>query len=85
METEQVYKVTTDGDCEGRTISTLGYARGNPEDIKVFYNDKKCYEIRLEPITVATITPKSVAERRALLEERVQIQQILAEIEKIVG
>ncbi len=83
--TDQIYKVTTEGDCEGRTTSTLGYAKGDPTDIKVFYDHKKVYEILVEPITVVKVTPKSVIEKRTLLEERVKIQERLAEIEKIVG
>ena len=74
------YKVTTEGDCEGRTTKILGYATGNPADIKEYYDDQKQYEIRLEAITIVSITDKSAIRKRELLEEKQKLEARLAEI-----
>ncbi len=74
------YKVTTKGDCEGRTTRIIGYATGNPTDIKEYYDDQKEYEIRLEAITVVSVTDKSTVRKRELIEEKQKLEARLAEI-----
>ncbi len=84
METSQIYKITTEGDCEGRSTRILGYATGYPEDIKVFYDDQKEYNIYVENIKVINVNPEAVKEKRSLLKERATIKKRLGELEKII-
>lgn len=84
METSQIYKVTTEGDCEGRSTKVLGYATGCPEDIMVFYDDQKEYNIHVEKIKIVHVNPKAVKEKRDLLEERTTLRKRLGELENIL-
>ena len=77
---EQIYRVTTEGDCEGRSTKEIAYAKGEQKDILRFYDSKKMYEIYLEEITVKNITPEMaetkdeiVAKIKKLDEERNQL------------
>ena len=79
---EQIYKVTTEGDCEGRTTKILGYARGNPNDIKLYYDNKKCYSVSTDLIDIINITPDTVREISNLTSRQKQLKAELAEIEK---
>jgi hypothetical protein len=72
---DKIYKVTTEGDCEGRSTSTLGYCTGNPSDIKAYFNDRKTYEIRLEELKVVHISPTSASERVDLIKKKQQLQK----------
>jgi hypothetical protein len=78
----QIYKVTTEGDCEGKSIHTIAYARGDPEDIKVHYDKAKMYKISLSPIEIIDITPKSVMKTRALFDEKKDLEKRLKKIQK---
>ena len=83
MKTEQIYVVQTEGDCEGgRSTSILGYAKGDPKDIEITYKPKAHYKITLQPVTLFHIAPESVAEQRALIEERERLKTRLGELEK---
>lgn len=75
-----IYRVTTEGDVEGRTVKTLGYCTGNQRDIIDYYDDKKCYELKLTPITVEAITPQLVSERKSDLE---RMRNLTAELERL--
>lgn len=78
--TEKIYKVTTEGDCEGRTTRHLGYAKGNIDDIRVYYQDKKTYELRIEEVDVINITPQSANEKKQLLTEKENLERRLKNI-----
>lgn len=80
--TNQVYKVTTEGDCEGRSTHTIAYARGDPEDIIVHYDKMKMYRIDLTPITIHDVTPESVKKTRDLFDEKKDLEKRLEEIQK---
>ena len=69
-----IYRVTTEGDVEGRTTKTLGYCTGNPEDIKAYFNDRKAYEIKLTPITTEHITLQMVVGRQSDLETKRKLE-----------
>ena len=77
METLQMYRVTTEGDEEGRSTSTLGYAIGCPADIKAFYDDQKMYRIGLKEIQVIRVKPGAVKEKRDLLDEESNLRKRL--------
>ena len=77
---DKIYKVTTEGDCEGRTTRTIAYATGNKSDIMSFYDDQKTYDLRLVEIEVVHITPDSKAERIALIKRK---QELEAELESL--
>ena len=34
---ERIYRVTTEGDCEGKSTREIAYAKGNQKDILRFY------------------------------------------------
>lgn len=77
---DKIYKVTTEGDCEGRSTKIIGYATGNESDIKSFYDDRKAYELRLEEIEVVNVTPNSKTERVAMIKRK---QELEAELESL--
>lgn len=80
MDRSQIYKVTTEGDCEGRSTRTLGYCTGHPSDIKKFFDSQKTYEIRLEEIQVRHITETSAKEREELLNKKRELEEQLESI-----
>lgn len=50
-----LWKVTTEGDCEGKTTRNLGIYEGNISDI-AFYLKNKCeYSLRFDPAEVTKI------------------------------
>lgn len=91
METEQtyktgtIYKIITEGDEEGRTMRTLGYAMGNIEDIKGFYNDKRIYTLEITPIKVIRVTPESVRKKQELTDERQRLKERIATLDELLG
>ena len=77
---ERIYRVTTEGDCEGKYTREIAYAKGNQKDILRFYDSEKMYEIYLKEIIVKNITPEMVetndeivAKIKKLDEERNQL------------
>ena len=77
---ERIYRVTTEGDCEGKSKREIAYAKGNQKDILRFYDSEKMYEIYLKEIIVKNITPEMVetndeivAKIKKLDEERKQL------------
>jgi hypothetical protein len=82
MKFQEIYVVTTEGDCEGRTTRTIGYATGDPEDIKAYYEPQKMYEIKLEKAKVMQINPQAVQTRRNLLDEKRDLEEKQADLEK---
>jgi hypothetical protein len=77
---EKVYHVTTEGDCEGRSIRNLGFASGEIADIEAFYQPQKTYEIYIKEITVKEITPQSAAERDVLIYKKKELEKELETI-----
>jgi hypothetical protein len=43
------WQVTTEGDCEGRTVKNLGVYKGHVADIAAMLADKTCYSLRFSP------------------------------------
>ena len=84
MKTEKVYQVTTEGDCEGRSVSIIAYARGDPIDIKIFYDHQKMYGIKLREINIVNVLSESVGERRSLIEERGKLEERLTEVKDLL-
>ena len=77
---ERIYRVTTEGDCEGKSTREIAYAKGNKKDILKFYDSEKMYEIYLKEIIIKNITPEMaetndeiVARIKKLDEERNQL------------
>jgi hypothetical protein len=79
---EKIYKVTTEGDCEGRTTTTLGFCKGNPSDIQTYFEDRKTYHISLSEIEVLEITPDSAKERKVLIDKKKELEEELENINK---
>jgi hypothetical protein len=77
-----VYMVTTEGDVEGRSTRTIGYARGRPEDIEMYFDDAKCYNIRLKGIDIIDVTEDNIGERKEMLTEKADLEARLKELER---
>jgi hypothetical protein len=77
---ETIYKVSTEGDCEGRSRKTIAYAMGDQEVIKSFYDKEKNFTLYLEEIKVHVITPESIAIREALIERKKELEMELENI-----
>lgn len=63
MKNQPIYKVTTEADCEGRTMKTLGYFVGEIDEIALFLADKCAYELKfeiVEPIEAGKPTGNTV-------------------------
>lgn len=84
METQKIYRVTTEGDCEGRSIKTLGYATGTVQDIITFFDDKREYSINCDEIVVVHITNESLQKKKALMREKKDIEERLKYINSII-
>ena len=82
MNEKQAYRVTTEGDGEGRTTSTVGYARGDPEDIKKYYEGKRMYGLDVTPIEVVDVTPETLQEANDLKGEKRDLEARLAQIKE---
>lgn len=47
-----LYKVTTEGDCEGRSTNNLGIWHGAIADIAFHLADRMFYSLNFEPVTI---------------------------------
>ena len=54
---DRVWTVTTEGDCEGRSVRKLGIYKGHLTDIAAFLSDKVYYALQFEPIDPIAIQP----------------------------
>ena len=77
---ERIYRVTTEGDCEGKSTREIAYAKGNEKDILRFYDSEKMYGIYLKEILIKNLTQEMVetndeivAKLKKLDEERNQL------------
>jgi hypothetical protein len=77
-----IYVVTTEGDCEGRSTKTVGYASGNEKDIRALYAEKQNYTLTLTPIKVVHATPELVARRAELRDNKRDLEEQLAALDK---
>lgn len=50
MEPNALWRVTTEGDCEGRSTRTLGIFRGNWYEIALHLADRCCYSLNFEKL-----------------------------------
>ena len=50
-----LWKVTTEGDCEGKTTINLGIYEGNISDIAFYLKDKCEYALQFTPVKVSKI------------------------------
>lgn len=85
MTTTKIYQVTTEGDEEGRSRVTVGYATGNKVDIEEFFKDRAYYKLSLEPITVINVTPELVKTKDDLKKEKSDLEARLREIKDFLG
>jgi len=54
------WKVTTEGDCEGRTVKDLGIYQGYVDEIALSLGDKAYYKLMFEVANDPTTTRKAV-------------------------
>lgn len=81
----KIYKVTTEGDCEGRSIRTLGYCTGDPADIQKYYEDQKTYQIYIDELKILQITPDMVDQKQDLLKRKTEIEKELQSINNFLN
>lgn len=55
-----LWKVTTEGDCEGKTTKNLGIYEGNISDIAFYLKDKCEYSLRFSPAKATKIDSDDV-------------------------
>lgn len=77
----QIKKVTTYGDCEGRTVKILGYATGEDKDILAYYESQKVYELWIEPIKITDCSPDAAKKRTQLIKRQAELQKELDSIQ----
>jgi len=82
MNYETIYHVTTEGDCEGRTTRTLGYASGALVHIEEFFNNQKTYSLTITPIKVLKIKANSAKEKHDLLLLKKRLQSEIDAIDQ---
>ena len=55
----KAYKLTTEGDCEGRTVKTLGIFIGTPEQVIQYAennNIPKYYQYNISPVNIIDVS-----------------------------
>ena len=60
-----LWKVTTEGDVEGRSTEDLGYWEGNIADIAYELRNKVYYGLQFTPVSIAIHTPKKGKKARS--------------------
>lgn len=60
-----LWKVTTEGDCEGRSSRNLGIFEGYLDDIAFYLADKAYYTLEFEKIDILRISHKNVNAERS--------------------
>ncbi|MBR9702796.1 hypothetical protein GOV10_02055 [Candidatus Woesearchaeota archaeon] len=80
LEYKTAYAVQTEGDCEGRSTRTLGYATGEPEDIKEFYDGQKMYKIWLNEVKIYSIDSEASGRRKHLEKEISGLEEKLEQL-----
>lgn len=60
-----LWQVTTEGDCEGRTMKDLGYYEGNPVDIAFVLADKAMYSLTFSEVVATIVTPDELDRTRS--------------------
>ena len=58
-----LWQVSTEGDCEGRTVKNLGIWEGFIDDIALHLADKVMYNLWITPAEVNKVTEKPMARR----------------------
>ena len=83
MDMQKIYKIRTEGDVEGKTVQTIGYATGDIEDIRMYYDDRKYYNLDVEEINVIHVKLESVSKRKKLLRGKASLEKRLEEIQDL--
>lgn len=60
-----LYKVTTEGDCEGRSRRDLGIWEGNISNIAFHLADKMVYSLTFEPIAINK--PNKISKEKVII------------------
>jgi hypothetical protein len=50
LEPYGLWKVTTEGDCEGRTIKNIGVYKGFIDEIALYLADQSCYSLKFKKL-----------------------------------
>lgn len=78
----QIFKVTTQGDCEGRSTKVLGYATGNVALIERYFDKQKTYSLSIEPVNLINVTIEEVEKKEALEKCQKELKLQLEQVEK---
>jgi hypothetical protein len=76
----QIYVVRTEADVEGNGRHILGYAIGDAEQIKQFYDDARMYTVNVDPVDVLKIDAQAVSERKNIVAQKAQLEQQIKEM-----
>ena len=52
-----LWKITTEGDCEGRSINHIATERGHFAELALKYSGYTCYTLTIEPVTPTNDDP----------------------------
>ena len=80
----KIYKVWTYDETEGNVVIRLGYAEGQPEDIKNFFglDFSTGHEIHCDEIIARRIKPADVAQKKSLLCQKLELENKLSKIKQ---
>ena len=80
----KIYKVWTYDETEGKVVIRLGYAEGQPEDIKNFFglDFSKGHEIHCDEIIARRIEPADVAQKKILLDQKSELENKLLQVKR---
>lgn len=80
-----IYEATTEGDCEGRSTSYLGYFTGDEQHIKKYLDNKKFYSIGLRRINILNVTPEMALTKEELFAEQKALKKRLEELDSLLS
>ena len=80
----KIYKVWTYDETEGKAVIRLGYAEGQPEDIKNFFglDFSTGHEIHCDEIIARRIEPADVAQKKILLDQKSELENKLLQVKR---
>ncbi|HIH24716.1 TPA: hypothetical protein HA251_06810 [Candidatus Woesearchaeota archaeon] len=78
---KSIYQVMTEGDEEGRSFRTIGYARGEPNVIEAYFDNEKMYRIYTSEIHVTDLSVVGPDIREKLVSTRSKLEKRLEELQ----
>lgn len=76
-----IYQVMTEGDEEGRSIKTIGYAMGEPNVISAYFDNEKMYRIYTNEIHVTDLSVVGPDVREKLIRTKSELEKKLERLQ----